>query len=215
MTDRGEATRERLIRATRQVVRDTGCSQATTRTIARAAGVTEGTIYRHFPNKTTLFFAAAMERHTEIVAKLADFPARAGQGTVAGNLTEALTSLAALREDIMPLELAILTDPDLAAGRDAAVAAGIIADGGGPPEQLARYVAAEQRLGRVRPDLDPTQVARTLLALLLAHALQPAAPGTPLTATVADSIDLVVRGLSAAEPPRPGPPRPRQRRGTG
>ncbi len=116
MTERGEATRERLIEATRQVVRDTGYSQATTRTIARAAGVTEGTIYRHFPNKTALFFAAAMDRHTQIVAELSGLPGRAGQGTITGNLTEALTSLAALREDIMPLELAILTDPDLAAG---------------------------------------------------------------------------------------------------
>ena len=197
MTERGEATRERLIEATRQVVRDTGYSQATTRTIAHAAGVTEGTIYRHFPNKTALFFAAAMDRHTQIVAELSGLPAMAGQGTVAGNLTAALTSLAALREDIMPLELAILTDPDLAAGRDAAVAAGVTAVDGGPPEQIARYLAAEQRLGRVRPDLDPTHVARTLLSLLLAHALQPAAPDISLTSTVADSIDLIVRGLAS------------------
>ena len=64
MTKRGEATRARLIEATLAVVRDFGYAHASTRAIARAAGVAEGTIYRHFPDKTSLFFAtvARVER---------------------------------------------------------------------------------------------------------------------------------------------------------
>ncbi len=66
MTDRGEATRQRLMEATRAVVRESGYARATTRAIAQAADVTEGTIYRHFPDKTALFFAAAIGRHEHV-----------------------------------------------------------------------------------------------------------------------------------------------------
>ncbi|GAC1610583.1 MAG: hypothetical protein NVS3B26_18110 [Mycobacteriales bacterium] len=38
-------------------------------------------------------------------------PGRAGQRTVATNLAELLTGLATLRETMLPLELALLTDP--------------------------------------------------------------------------------------------------------
>jgi len=51
-TERGEATRVRLIEATAQVVAEVGYANASTRAIAKAAGVAEGTIYRHFPNKS-------------------------------------------------------------------------------------------------------------------------------------------------------------------
>ena len=46
MTRRGEETRAKLIEATRQVVRDVGYAHASTRAIAHAAGVAEGTMGR-------------------------------------------------------------------------------------------------------------------------------------------------------------------------
>ena len=201
MTERGEATRKRLIAATRQVVREVGYTRATTRAIARAADVTEGTIYRHFPDKTTLFFAAALGPHEQILAEFADLPARAGENTLTSNLTAALTRLAVLRDDIVPLELAIMSDPDLAAARTVAPTDPLEAGHGGPPERLAEYLAAEQRLGRLRADLDPAHVSRTLLTLLFALALQPAPPETtpstrPDPALIASTVDLLVHGLA-------------------
>ena len=62
MSARGDRTRARLIEATTQVVAQVGYSRATTRAIADLAGVAEGTIYRHFPDKQHLFFAAVLER---------------------------------------------------------------------------------------------------------------------------------------------------------
>ena len=117
MTQRGEATRARLIEATRSVVRDVGYAHASTRAIAQAAGVAEGTIYRHFPDKASLFFATVLEANAPVVAWVATLPARAGEDTVEANLTDAATRLAGLRDQIIPLELAIAADPELAAQR--------------------------------------------------------------------------------------------------
>ena len=68
MTQRGEATRARLIEATRSVVREVGYAHASTRAIAQAAGVAEGTIYRHFPDKASLFLATVLESNAPIIA---------------------------------------------------------------------------------------------------------------------------------------------------
>ena len=123
LTRRGEATRTKLIEATLSVVREVGYAHASTRAIARAAGVAEGTIYRHFPDKASLFFAAVLESNGPVVAWFATLPGLAGRGTAEGNLTDAAVRLATLRGQILPLELAIATDPELAAQRQRVTAA--------------------------------------------------------------------------------------------
>ena len=70
MTDRGAATRAALIEATRQVVHAVGYTNATTRAIAQAAGVAEGTIYRHFTDKSAMFFAAVLDRNATITERV-------------------------------------------------------------------------------------------------------------------------------------------------
>ena len=172
MTDRGQETRARLIEATRSVVRAAGYAHASTRAIADAAGVAEGTIYRHFHDKTALFFAAALESNAAVMDWVAALPGRAGQGTVEANLADLLVRLAELEEQIVPLELAILTDPELMAQRQQALAA----TGGrpvGPPEAIATYLRAEQRLGRLRSDVDPEEATFVLLAALFGLAVTP------------------------------------------
>ena len=79
MTERGITTRARLIAATVEVVREVGYAHATTRAIAQRAGVAEGTIYRHFPDKAALFFAAIFERNAALLEGLSGLADRAGQ----------------------------------------------------------------------------------------------------------------------------------------
>ena len=102
MTHRGEATRTRLIEATRGVVREVGYGHASPRAIAQAAGVAEGTIYRHFPDKASLFFATVLESNAPIVALVTELPARAGERTVEANLIDAAVQLAGLRNLALP-----------------------------------------------------------------------------------------------------------------
>jgi len=196
MTDRGRATRARLIEATLGVVREVGYARASTRAIAQAAGVAEGTIYRHFPDKASLFFAAVLESNAPIVAWVATLPARAGRGSVEGNLAGAAVRLAGLRDQIVPLELAIAIDPELAAQRQRALAGagGVLPPG--PPEAIAAYLAAEQRLGRVRADVDPREAAVVLLAALFGLAAMPTIDDRGLTdERLASAVRLFVRGI--------------------
>ena len=205
MTQRGEATRARLIEATRNVVHEVGYAHASTRAIALAAGVAEGTIYRHFPDKASLFVATVLESNAPVVAWVGGLPARAGEGTVEANLIDAAVQLAGLRDQIMPLELAMAADPELAAQRRQAMAAAGPSLPPGPPEAVAAYLLAEQELGRIRGDLDPREAASLLLGLLFALGTMPAIGEEGLSAErVASAVRLLVSGILPAVPDRPG-----------
>jgi len=202
VTRRGEATRTRLIEATLSVAREVGYAHASTRAIAQAAGVAEGTIYRHFPDKASLFFAAVLESNGPVVAWVTTLPERAGEGTVEGNLTEAAVRLATLRDQIMPLELAIATDPELAAQRQRAMAAAGTPLPG-PPEGIAAYLAAEQRLERVRPEIDPREAAIVILAALFGLAADQSIGDAGMSRDrLAAAVRLLVRGIQPTVPAR-------------
>ena len=107
--------------------------------------------------------------------------------------------LASLQEQILPLELAIAADPELAAQRRQAMAAAGASLPTGPPEALASYLAAEQRLGRMRMDLDPGEAVVLLLATLFGLAVGRMAGGTALEdADVASAVRLLVQGMEPA-----------------
>ena len=165
MPERGVATRAKLIAATQDVVREIGYAHATTRAIAEAAGVAEGTIYRHFPDKVALYFAAALDQDGALIAEVASLPKQAGEGTVVGNLTTALQRLATLRERIIPLEMAMRSDPELIERRRT-MTPPLPSDGPSPPEAIAQYLGAEQNLGRIRRDVNCLDAALILLATL-------------------------------------------------
>jgi AcrR family transcriptional regulator len=198
MTARGSATRTRLLEATRHVVRDVGYANATTRAIADVAGVAEGTIYRHFPDKLALFVAAAQHGNDAVLQEVEQLPQWAGDRTVARNLTEVLTVLATLRDQVLPLELALLVDPELAARRAEMLAALPPEQVPGPHRAIAAYLVAEQQLGRVRAEVDPVHASVLLLACLLGVTLLAGAgDGTPRAAEVAAAVELIVDGLAA------------------
>jgi AcrR family transcriptional regulator len=177
VTQRGDRTRAKLIEATLAVVAESGYARASTRAIAERAGVAEGTIYRHFPDKTALFFAAALEPDAAMLEWVAGLPARAGTNTVEENLVDALSRLAELQERVLPLEVAIQADPELAAIRRSTVIPGEPLPGG-PPEAITAYLAAERDLGRVRPDVDPADAALILLSTLFGLAMTASAQQT-------------------------------------
>lgn len=77
VTARGRATRQRLLHATTDLVREVGYAQTTIRAVARAAGIAEGTIYRHFPDKASLLLAAVAAQFEPIADWMSQLPARA------------------------------------------------------------------------------------------------------------------------------------------
>lgn len=200
MTQRGDRTKARLVRATTDLVAELGYPKVTTRAIAARAGVSEATIYRHFPDKRALFTAALLQGHQPIVEWMSDLPAKAGEATVADNLTACLIQLAGLRDAVLPLERALMDDPDLARSRPPGGGAMTIEAVGGPPHQLQEYLAAEQRLGRVRQDVDTSEAAVVLLVILFGLAAGPPIMDRSLEATVAGAVRLIVDGLAATPP---------------
>jgi AcrR family transcriptional regulator len=209
---RGERTRTKLIRATVEVVADVGYARATTKAIADAAGVAEGTIYRHYPDKRHLFFAAVFDRNTAVLEWVSGLPARAGSGTVRGNLREALRKLGQLRADLLPLELWLRSDPELADGLTAALtalttSAADDADGDrppsalpGPPQFIAGYLAAEQSLGRLRTTADPDDVAVLLLVVLFGIAMMPAGDEHTVDGRLIDvAVNTIMDGIGTGD----------------
>jgi hypothetical protein len=117
---------------------------------------------------------------------------------VEANVTESLLRLASLRAELLPLELAMLTDPELAGRRRQANEALRSGKLMGPPQLIADYLAAEQRLGRVRADVPAERMAVVLLAMLFGMAIvsiddtrveQPAG--------LAAAVALVLSGMEA------------------
>jgi len=196
VTQRGDRTKAALVRAATEVVAELGYPQATTRAIAARAGVSEATIYRHFPDKRALFTAALLQGHQPILEWMSDLPSRAGEATVADNLTACLIQLAGLRDAVLPLERAMLDDPDLARGRPPGGSAMTIQAVGGPPYQLQKYLEAEQELGRVKPDVDASQAALVLLVILFGLAAGPTLPDQSLDATLESAVRLLIDGIA-------------------
>jgi AcrR family transcriptional regulator len=61
-------TRDSLIRAGRELFGQKGFRQTSVEDLARAARVTTGALYHHFPTKTALFEAVFEHAHTELMA---------------------------------------------------------------------------------------------------------------------------------------------------
>ncbi len=197
MTARGDRTQARLIEATLAVVAEVGYARASTRAIAERAGVAEGTIYRHFADKTALFFAAALAPSGDVLEWITSLPARAGTSTVEANLEEAMLRLAELESRVLPLEIAIQADPDLARQRNAALGRAATPPGG-PPEAVAAYIRAERDLGRVPPEVDPSDAAVVLLATLFGLAMTRGSEwGGTLDERIRAAVRLYVRGIAA------------------
>lgn len=196
MTTRGDRTRAKLIKATLSVVAEVGYAKTSTRAIATKAKVAEGTLYRHFPDKMSLFFAAALEPSEAVLEWVEGLPTKAGKRTVEGNLVDALFQLSSLQERVLPLEIAIQNDPELAAFRRSSLAksGGSLA---GPPEALVAFLEAEQSLGRLSKAVHPRAAALTLLAALLGVGMMSAAHGGRIQRSdIVELVKMFVHGVA-------------------
>jgi AcrR family transcriptional regulator len=101
-----QATRERIVDAAAEVIERLGLARATTREIARAAGYSEATSYKHFRDKGELVLEVVSERLPQFVAALKRLLEHPGEGTVEGNLAdlaaEAVAFLVALAGRVPP-----------------------------------------------------------------------------------------------------------------
>jgi AcrR family transcriptional regulator len=162
---RGAATRQRILEAAREVMISQGLVRATTKEIARAAGLSEGTLYNHFANKEELFLCTLNELPSGFVMLMRGLRERVGTEPVTAVLAQVARSALVFYGEAVPMGASALADPQLLARQRETLAT----RGAGPQranEAVAAYLRAEQKLGRVRGDANPEAVAYMLLGAI-------------------------------------------------
>lgn len=155
---RSRETRRLILEAAARVLREKGLAGASTREIAREAGVADGTLYVHFRDRVDLFMALIQEHLPAFVEPLKLLPHRAGRRSVKANVAEVLEAFITWHEKLIPVFSAVNADPSLSE----ALRQRLAERDEGPHRAVAaveQYLAAEQELGRVNAKVNPKTIA--------------------------------------------------------
>ena len=199
MSPRGRAipgVREQLFQAADRLLVRAGPTALTTRAITSEAGVANGVLHRHFRDLDTFLAEFAADRLQAIADTAATLPARAGQGPVIGNLTDA--TLALFGSSALVLVNLVASRPALGTALEHVTTAG---SGLGDVEKhFTAYLEAEKKLGRIAADADTQTIAFTLLGSV--HHLMVTNPaGLP---DLPQRVRRIVEALAAGMQPDPG-----------
>lgn len=161
-----DAVRAYILAAARRVIDARGLSATSTRAIAEEAGLSGAALYNYFGNRIDLLAAAVVDRATSLTSAIAEFPDFAGRATITGNLTWFVRTAVGVLDELVPLFAAAFSDAELMiAVRSRVANLSATAPLVDPPGVVAAYLRAEQRLGRVRPDVDCRAAACLVTAL--------------------------------------------------
>lgn len=191
--------RERLISAAGKVFGLKGLQGATTREIAREAGVNELTLFRHFHTKsnllaTVLHYAAEDQAQVRVRMDADEKDLAAGLLTFARAFNEMLESHEGL---IRTLIGEVHRDPSSAQQ---------VTDGAFAPwrESLTIYLSARQTAGAILPSVVLSPMVDHFIGMLLAGMLRRTCPWATRDYTTDDylqtSVGIFSRGISALSP---------------
>jgi AcrR family transcriptional regulator len=182
-----------MLDAAAHVMRTRGMARATTKEIAKAAGYSEAALYKHFRDKTEIFLAVLAERvPSTLGAVLANLVQRAGEGSVQDTLQELARAALGFYWETFVMAASVFSEPQLLAAHRAEV----LERDAGPhhvSEAVAKYIAAEQDLGRVRADIDHRAAADLLLGACFQHAFLSRFADTPLDD---ETVERTAAGLA-------------------
>jgi AcrR family transcriptional regulator len=206
MRSKSADVRNKLLDAVADLMQTRGLAGVTTREIARLAGVAEGTMYNHFKDKSALLIAFLQRAAPATMrAAMIDLPLQVGQRTLRKNLQAVTAAVLQFHRHVAPVICSLLADASLMK----AARRGLMERGTGPnlsAERLAAYLAAEQRLGRVKSDCDVGTAVQLLLGASFKIAVQDHLFGVSSspskdTRLAGKLVDAFVAGL---EPPQSG-----------
>lgn len=158
--------RERILDATLAIIGSDGLAAATTKRIAKEAGVSEGSLYNYFKDKPDLLVCLVLDRLPGIKAA---FQPLFSAAPLAARLEAMLVQMIAFYSDAQPISAGIAADPKLVAR----CRAHFDADSTGPRrahEKLSEALAAELREGRLAPGTDPDVLAALLIGAATEYA---------------------------------------------
>ena len=199
LSPRGRAipgVREQLFQAADRLLASAGPMALTTRAITGEAGVANGVLHRHFHDLDTFLAEFTASRLAALADTAAALPARAGHGTVTGNLTDA--TLALFGSSALALVNLAAARPALGTALEHLTTAG---SGLGDVEKhVTAYLDAEKKLGRIAAGADTQTLAFTLLGSV--HHLMMTNPAGP--SDLPDRVRRIVESLAAGMRPDPG-----------
>jgi AcrR family transcriptional regulator len=188
--------REQLFAAAERVLLRQGPQALTSRAVTAEAGVAKGVLHRHFADFDDFLAELVLDRIARVRVQAVALTESAGTGTVAGNLTGALTDLfGSVAVAIVGL---ITFRDDLRARLRRTTPHGVplLTEAAG---MIASYLAAEQELGRVAADADIGTLAPTLLGA--GHLLFADRTGLPPDAEAVHKVVTTVIAGVVREPP--------------
>ncbi|MFJ9366946.1 TetR/AcrR family transcriptional regulator [Nocardia sp. NPDC101769] len=186
--------RDHLVTTAQRLLAGQGAAGLTVRAIARAAGVADGVLYNHFPDKDALLAAAVGAHVAAAHADLGPLPTP-GTATVQENLALYLRAGLTLHRAVLPVFTGLLSSP--------AVLARYVeskAHNDDWRELLARYLRAERDLSRLASDADTTAATALLVGICHDTVLTAMLPGTRPAEV---DVDVVVATLLAGIAPHP------------
>lgn len=187
--------REQLFDAAERVLLRDGPSALTSRAVTTEAGCAKGVLHRHFADLDTFLADLVADRIARIGNQAAALRNSAGTGTVAGNLTGALTAL--FESVAVAIVGLIISRDDLRARLRQATPTGvpILTEAGA---MIASYLTTEQELGRIAADADVDTLALTLIGA--GHLLFAGRQGIPPEAGAVHKIVTTVIAGVVQEP---------------
>jgi AcrR family transcriptional regulator len=192
---RSGQTRARILKAATEVFAALGIAGATTREIARVAGVNEVTLFRHFQSKEQLL-AAVVQQVTALQAE-----ALANQDEWTGNLHIDLLHYAWLYNNMLEEHEALVRMFIGEAKRHPEAALQVLRETVQPlREKLIAYLHNGVEQGNVRPDVDLLTAVDMFTGMLLSGMLRsntiPLPRGYSRDRYIESCVDLFVRGIS-------------------
>ena len=198
MSPRGVAIpdlREQLFRAADQVLVRDGPSGLSGRAITREAGCATGLLYNHFGDLDEFLAQFVLDRVRLAAERAAELPARAGEGTLADNLTDAALSIPG--SSGLAMIALVQAQPSVAARLRRSAPEG--AQGMQTIEHaFLAYLEAEKEIGRLASHADTEALALGLVGAI--HHLWLTATGGALERK---HVRRVLAALVAAATPTP------------
>ena len=183
--------REQLFGAAERVLLRDGPNGLTSRAVTTEAGVAKGVLHRHFTDFDTFLAELVLDRIARMESQARALREAAGTGTVAGNLSRALTDL--FGSVAVAIVALIISRDNLRArlrrGRPRGVP--LLTEAAA---MIASYLATEQELGRIAADADVDMIAPMLIGT--GHLVFAGRDGTPPEAGEVDRfVTSVIAGV--------------------
>jgi AcrR family transcriptional regulator len=163
-TERGETTRRHILAVAGEALLSRGYAATSLNDVIRAAGVTKGAFYHHFPSKEALALEVVRTRQTEWATRVVQ--ASLGQRYAVDQLRAMAAALCDLKEEHhqqgggMQLLCAELSE-------DRTLAPQLVAPYSIWIDTTAAVVARAQAEGGIRSDVDARRVAELLVAAVM------------------------------------------------